>query len=124
MVAVFGAINTTNGLISLTQNKRICWQVFACELLALNHIYTTWLIFIFLQTITALGVHINERSSEKYLVFLFLIPAILTTAIQILRHKYYGVFKLLWIAPIIVWAITLSVPICGILDDLGIVEIW
>lgn len=86
---------------------------------------TLWLSILYaLVGLAFLVFEIKTQSQADKVAWIGITPLILTTMIQILRHKYYGAFKLLWIAPIIVWAITLSVPICGILDDLGIVEIW
>ena len=36
------------------------------------------------------------------------IPFFIVTAIQILRHKYYGLFKLLWLFPLVMWAVIIS----------------
>ena len=52
-------------------------------------------------------------------VLVGLTPLIFTTAIQLLRHKYYGLFKLLWLFPIVLWAFIFAVFGFGILSEIS-----
>ena len=71
--------------------------------------------------IAEVGVSHHRGTTEKKEFFgvLVLIPAIFTTAIQLLRHKYYGLFKLLWLFPIVLWVFIFAVFGFGILSEIN-----
>ncbi len=64
----------------------------------------------------------STTKSKEILVMFVLIPAIFTTAIQLLRHKYYGLFKLLWLFPIVLWVFIFAVFGFGILSEIKILN--
>ena len=45
------------------------------------------------------------------------IPFFIVTAIQILRHKYYGLYKLLWLFPLVMWGILSLVFVAAISEE-------
>ena len=44
-------------------------------------------------------------------------PMFFTAAIKILRSRYYGLYKLLWLFPLVMWALILAVFGLGILSE-------
>ncbi len=46
-------------------------------------------------------------------------PMFFTAAIKILRSRYYGLYKLLWLFPLVMWVLMLAVFGLGILSDVN-----
>ena len=70
------------------------------------------------------GARLEPAQTQDMLMCLLLIPLPFVLAIKVLRSRYYGLYKLLWLFPIILWTFTLGLPICGILNDLGVINIF
>ena len=81
-------------------------------------ILTLLALFLMVSEVGLSGHRVITKSKEIFAVF-FLIPAIFTTAIQLLRHKYYGLFKLLWLFPIVLWVFIFAVFGFGILSEIN-----
>ena len=53
---------------------------------------------------TTTGARLEAAQTRDMLMCLLLIPLPFVLAIKILRNRYYGLYKLLWLFPIVLWA--------------------
>ena len=72
------------------------------------------------QLFDSMSGEMTEAGKVERMFFLALfIPFFFTAAIKILRSRYYGLYKLLWLFPLVMWALILAVFGLGILSDVN-----
>ena len=79
-----------------------------------------WLsVLLSLCGIAFIVLEIKTEEMANRMVWIGIAPLFFTTAIQLLRHKYYGLFKLLWLFPIVLWVFIFAVFGFGILSEIN-----
>ena len=105
-------------------DKKVNSKSFAGKFLKVSFWISTFisLICFFAAGVTALtGLKHGEMTEagqvERMFFLALFIPLFFTAAIKILQSRYYGLYKLLWLFPLVMWGIILSIFGLGILSD-------
>ena len=92
-------------------DKKVNPKSFASKFLKVSFWISTFIVAICLFFLvansigdTTTGARLEVAQTQDMLMCLLLIPLPFVLAIKVLRNRYYGLYKLLWLFPIVLWA--------------------
>ena len=123
-VNVYGPTNKCNEWLEKS-DKKVNPHSFAGRFLKVSFWISTFISAICFITILIMGFTnightggMTEAGQLRYkMIIALVIPLCFTTAIKILRSKYYGLYKLLWLFPLVMWGILSLVFVAAISEE-------
>ena len=123
-VNVYGPTNKYNEWLKKS-DKKVNPHSFAGRFLKVSFWISTLISAICFITILIMGFTnightggMTEAGQLRYkMIIALVIPLCFTTAIKILRSRYYGLYKLLWLFPLVMWGILSLVFVAAISEE-------
>ena len=123
-VNVYGPTNKYNEWLKKS-DKKVNPHSFAGRFLKVSFWISTLISVICFITILIMGFTnmghtggMTEAGQLRYkMIIALVIPLCFTTAIKILRSRYYGLYKLLWLFPLVMWGILSLVFVAAVSEE-------